>query len=77
MTESKIVKINLRVFIEDLFIALSSKDEESFKELDEKFTHFFNSETDVLKDSVLYYIKQTKLVYENENLAKYFEKFSM
>lgn len=77
MTESKIVKINLKIFIEDLFIALSSRDEESFKELDEKFTHFFKGESDSMKDSVLYYIKQTKLVYENDNLSKYFEKFSM
>lgn len=77
MTESKIIKINLKIFIEDLFIALSSKDEESFKELDEKFTHFFSNESESMKDSVLYYIKQTKLVYENENLSKYFEKFSM
>lgn len=77
MTESKIIKINLKTFIEDLFIAISSRDEESFKELDEKFTHFFKSETETMKDSVLYYIKQTKLVYENENLLKYFEKFSM
>lgn len=75
MTESKVVKINLRIFIEDMFIAVSSKDDEAFKELDEKFRHFFNSESDSMKDSVMYYIKQTKLVYENENIRKYFENF--
>jgi hypothetical protein len=77
MTESKIIKINLKTFIEDIFIAISSKDEESFKELDEKFTHFFSNEKESLKDSILYYIKQTKLVLENECLVKYFNKFSM
>lgn len=74
---SKIVRINLKVFIEDMFIALSTKDEEAFKELDEKLTHIFSIGNDQLKDSILYYIKQTKLVYENEILQRYFSKFSI
>lgn len=77
MTESKIVKINLKTFIEDMFIALSSRDEEAFKDLDEKFTHFYTHEQESLRDSVMYYIKQTRLVFENKNLQEYFGKFSM
>lgn len=77
MTESKIIKINLKSFAEDLLIALSSRDEDTAKELDEKFNHFYNSQTDKMKDEVLYYLKQTKLVVENDCLVKYISKFSM
>jgi hypothetical protein len=77
MTESKIIKINLKNFVEELLIAFSSNDEDSTKELDEKFKHFYASETDDMKDNVKHYIKGCKLVSENKCLIKYFEQFSM
>lgn len=77
MTETKNIKINLKNFIEDMLIALQSKDEDSINELDDKFYHFYYSQTDKIKDEVLYYLKQTKLVVENDCLVSYLSKFSI
>ena len=77
MTETKTIKINLKQFIEDLLISFSSNEEDGIKELDEKFKHFYDPLSDKMKDEVLYYVKQTKLVSENNCLTKYFSSFSM
>ena len=52
----KTVKINLKLFTEELFVAVSSDNEEDIKELNEKFIHFFNNQSNDIKIKVLDYI---------------------
>ena len=73
----KTVKINLKLFTEELFVAISSDNEEDIKELNEKFIHFFNSQSNDIKIKVLDYIDNLKIVKENKLLRNYFKNFSM
>lgn len=73
----KTVKINLKLFTEELFVAISSDNEEDIKELNEKFIHFFNNQSNDIKIKVLDYIDNLKIVKENKLLKNYFKNFSM
>lgn len=73
----KTVKINLKLFTEELFVAVSSDNEEDIKELNEKFIHFFNNQSNDIKIKVLDYIDNLKIVKENKLLRNYFKNFSM
>lgn len=71
------VTINLKVFLEDIFIALSSNNEEDIKELDEKFKHFYNNQKSETIGKVFDFLKKQKLYIENDFIIDYFQKFPM
>lgn len=71
------VVINLNSFVTEVFLALSSNNEDDMKELDEKFNHFCKSHKKETVDKSFEFIRSRKIVLENKNLEKYFGKFPM
>ena len=71
------VVINLSSFIDEVFVALSSNNEEDLKELNDKFDHFCKTRNKESVNKAFHYILTRQIVVENKILKKYFEKFRM
>lgn len=71
------IKINLKDFIESLLFAHSSDDNDEVQILEIKFETVFSNSSDKVKNQILFFIDNYKVVRDNKILSNYFKKFTM
>lgn len=71
----KVIKFNLKSFINEYVVATESGDDETLEELEEKFEHFCKTVNNKIKQQSVNYILNNSLIKSSDKCMKYFEKF--
>lgn len=71
----KIIKFNLKSFVNEYIVATESGDDETLEELEGKFEHFCETVNNKIKQQSVNYILNNSLIKSSDKCVKYFEKF--
>lgn len=69
--------INLKTFVEELYVAINSGNEEDVKDLDDKFSHYHRTHSKEVFDKSMKYITNLKFYQQDKKVKEYFSKFPM